>query len=208
MSASFAHDLLEYMPLTPTTKFLKSPSGHILPSQGILYVLPILVNETLANLSFYIFDIIELDLLIGQPIERLIHEGETRKQNICLGKNLSLLMSISHSLNTESEPCLELDPMDEVKAASFKSFIESNLEDDVQFFIEEEDDQPPQPLDPFEEPPKLPIELKPLPYGLHYIFLNDDPNTPMIISDKLFQEETFCLITVLEKHRSAFGYSL
>jgi hypothetical protein len=30
----------------------------------------------------------------------------------------------------------------------------------------------------------------------------------MIINDKLSQEETFCLISVLEKHRSAFGYSL
>jgi hypothetical protein len=41
ISTSFAHDLLEYMPLTPTTKLLKSLSGHILPSLGILYVLPI-----------------------------------------------------------------------------------------------------------------------------------------------------------------------
>jgi hypothetical protein len=30
----------------------------------------------------------------------------------------------------------------------------------------------------------------------------------MIISDKLSQEEIICLITILEKHRSAFGYSL
>jgi hypothetical protein len=98
--------------------------------------------------------------------------------------------------------------MDEVKAASFESFIEPNLEDDVQFFIEEEDDQPLQPLDPFEEPPKPPIELKPLPSSLHYVFLNDDPNTPVIVSDKLSQEEKFRLITVLEKHMSTFGYSL
>ena len=41
MSASFANDLLKHMPLTPTTKLLKSLSGHILPSLGILYVLPI-----------------------------------------------------------------------------------------------------------------------------------------------------------------------
>ena len=40
MSASFAHDLLKDIPLTPTTKLLKSLSGHILPSLGILYVLP------------------------------------------------------------------------------------------------------------------------------------------------------------------------
>ena len=41
MSAAFAHNLLKDMPLTPTTKLLKSLSGHILPSLGILYVLPI-----------------------------------------------------------------------------------------------------------------------------------------------------------------------
>ena len=41
MSASFAHDLLKHMPLTPTTKLLKGLLGHILPSVGILYVLPI-----------------------------------------------------------------------------------------------------------------------------------------------------------------------
>ena len=30
----------------------------------------------------------------------------------------------------------------------------------------------------------------------------------MIISDKLSKDETLRLLTVLEKHRSAFGYSL
>ena len=41
MFASFAHDLLKYMPLTLTTKLLKNLLGHILLSLGILYVLPI-----------------------------------------------------------------------------------------------------------------------------------------------------------------------
>jgi hypothetical protein len=90
MFASFAHDLLEYMPLTPTIKLLKIPLGHILPSLGILYVLSIWVKETLVHMSFYIFDINEFDLLKGQPIERLIQEGQTGKLNICLGKNLKL----------------------------------------------------------------------------------------------------------------------
>ena len=77
MFASFAHDLLKHMPLTPTTKLLRSILGHILPSLGILYVLPIYVQGTMVHLSFYIYDIIEFDLLIGQPIERLIQEGQT-----------------------------------------------------------------------------------------------------------------------------------
>jgi hypothetical protein len=98
--------------------------------------------------------------------------------------------------------------MEEVNVASLKALIEPNLEEDAQFFIEEEEDHfvLPKPLDPFEEIPKPSIELKPLPYGLHYAFLNNDPKTPVIISDKLSQEETFWLITVLEKHRLAFGY--
>jgi hypothetical protein len=50
------------------------------------------------------------------------------------------------------------------------------------------------------EPPKSPIELKPLPSGPKYAFLNDDPDSPMIISDKLSQEESLRLITILEKH--------
>jgi hypothetical protein len=41
MSTYFAHDLLKHMPLIPKTKLLKGLSGHILPSLGILYVLPI-----------------------------------------------------------------------------------------------------------------------------------------------------------------------
>jgi len=79
MAASFAHDLLKDIPLTPTIKLLKSFSGHILPSLGILYVLPIQVQGTMVHLSFYIYDIIEFDLLIGQTIERLIQEGQTKK---------------------------------------------------------------------------------------------------------------------------------
>jgi hypothetical protein len=55
---------------------------------------------------------------------------------------------------------------------------------------------------------KPPIVLKPLPSGLKYAFLNNDRESPVIISDKLSKDETLRLLTVLEKHRSAFGYSL
>jgi hypothetical protein len=52
------------------------------------------------------------------------------------------------------------------------------------------------------------IELKPLPTRLRYAFLNGDKNTLVIISDKLSDEETSKLITILEKHRLVLGYSL
>ena len=58
------------------------------------------------------------------------------------------------------------------------------------------------------QPPKPTIKLKPLPSGPRYAFLNNGQDSPVIISDKLSQEESLCLLTILEKHRSAFGYSL
>jgi hypothetical protein len=58
------------------------------------------------------------------------------------------------------------------------------------------------------EPPKPSIELKPLPSGLRYCFINNDQDSPVIINDKLSQEESLHLLTVLEKHCSAFGYLL
>ena len=100
--------------------------------------------------------------------------------------------------------------MEEVKVLSLDYLIETILEDDAQFFIVEEDENPidTEPLDELLEPPKPTIELKPLPSGLRYAFLSNDQDSPMIRSDKVSQEESLCLLTILEKHRSAFGYSL
>jgi hypothetical protein len=44
--------------------------------------------------------------------------------------------------------------------------------------------------------------------GLRCAFLNNDQDSPVIISDKFSQEQSLRLLTVLEKHRYAFGYSL
>ena len=86
---------------------------------------------------------------------------------------------------------------------------ESSLEKDAKLFIEEEDDLG-ETIDlPTEEVPTQPsVELKPLRTGLRYAFLNGDKNTPVIISQKLSDEETSKLIAILEKHKSVFGYSL
>jgi hypothetical protein len=137
MSLVFAHDLLKDMPLAPTTTLLKSLSGHIVPSLGILCALSILVNGTKVHLNFYIFDVMEFNLLIGQPIERLIHEGK-KKLNIRLGKNFELCVPITHSLNAKIESIPELDLVEEVKVASLDNLIKLNLEDDAQFFIDVE----------------------------------------------------------------------
>jgi hypothetical protein len=45
MSATFAECLLKDIPLAPTNKLLKSLSGRIIISSGILCALPIYVND-------------------------------------------------------------------------------------------------------------------------------------------------------------------
>jgi hypothetical protein len=52
------------------------------------------------------------------------------------------------------------------------------------------------------------VELKQLPLGLQYVFLNGDHETSVIISDKLSNDESRRLVATLEKYRSVISYSL
>ena len=108
-----------------------------------------------------------------------------------------------------AEPSIDSEPIMEVMGILPFDSPESLLENDAEKFIEEIDD-PTEPIDisKFESPPRPLIELKPLPVDLHYAFLHGDSQSPMIISDKLSEEESVRLITVLEKHRTVLGYSL
>jgi hypothetical protein len=60
----------------------------------------------------------------------------------------------------------------------------------------------------FETPTRPLIELKPLPSGLRYAFLNNDVEYLEIVSNKLLEEETARLIAILEEHRAVLGYAL
>jgi hypothetical protein len=81
---------------------------------------------------------------------------------------------ITHSLNAKIELIPELDLVEDVKVASLDDLIEPNLEDDAQFFINEEEDKgpvEPEALNELLEPSNLSIELKPLPLVLDTLFL-------------------------------------
>jgi len=64
MSMSIAEHLIQDMSLIPTIIFMRSLSGYIISSLGILHILPSQVEGTTMHLSFYIFDIWDFDLLI------------------------------------------------------------------------------------------------------------------------------------------------
>jgi hypothetical protein len=150
------------MKLTPTTKLLKSFSDQILPSEGIFHFIPIKVDETKVYLSFYIFDTWEFDLLIGHPLERLIHDGRKGSVNVHLGKSLSLSIPIIQSLHTKMELSPEQEPMEGIMSMSFLESSDKDLEEIAKDFIKEiEQPRNPLPLDETQEPPKSPIEQNP-----------------------------------------------
>ena len=66
-----AKNLLANMPPVPTNKLFKSPSGLIFEYRGIIRDVPIEINETEVHLDFHIFDILDCELLIGYPFEKL-----------------------------------------------------------------------------------------------------------------------------------------
>jgi hypothetical protein len=99
------------------------------------------------------------------------------------------------------------DPIEKVLMASLEDMAQPQL--DTEYFIEEEEElAKPIELHPLEVLPRPPIELNPIPLGLKYVFLNDNPKTHVIIREKLSQDKTHRLVTVLERHRSAIGYSI
>jgi len=187
VSYTFAKEFLKDIPLIPTNKLLKSCLGHIIPSLGVLSAHPIIINDFCILLNFYIFDVWDFNVMTGVPIIKHIQEGRNGKLDIKFGKGFSFSMPITHTVQVKAKPLSELYPIEEVKSSEFDNFSQPDLEDDTHFFIEEEEEDltDPVPLDELLEPLNPPIELKPLPSGLKYVFLNNDQKYPMIISDKL-----------------------
>ena len=120
---------------------------------------------------------------------------------------------MDRALKCSVEDLPTLEPVKEIMATSVLESLDSDLEEDIKENPKEVIEPDEDPNETFElpkneKPLQPPIELKPLPSRLRYAFLNSDAESPVIISDKLSEEETNKLIAVLEKHRSVLGYTL
>lgn len=140
MSKSLANALLGEESLTPTTKFLKLPSGQVVESCGITQTIPTIINKINVLLNFYIFDIEEFDLLIVHPLMKLLDRYHEGSLNGNLRKNFNLSISLSNSTNSKPESNLKLDPMEEVMTTSLLENSHPNLEENAKHFIQEESD--------------------------------------------------------------------
>jgi hypothetical protein len=119
------------------------------------------------------------------------------------------LTSFSHAVNHAAEGELEEDLLQQVMATTLEEELSSPCLDDVaDYFSLTEEEAEFQDMEQEVKPETSPVELKQLPSGLRYVFLNGDRETPVIINDKLSNDKTQRVIATLEKYRLVIGYSL
>jgi hypothetical protein len=169
-------------------------------------------NDVKILLNFHIFEDLNFDFLIGHPLKALFKDvPKDRCLNIKLGKD-TFHIPMDRALTCSVEDLPIPEPIKEIMATSAFESFDSNLKEDIEEMLEEvsdaEDPGETSELLATKKPSRPPIELKPLPSRLRYAFLNSDVESPVIISDKLSEEETSKLIAVLEKHRYILGYTL
>jgi hypothetical protein len=187
ISKALAEELCPNESLISSHKLLRTPFGVTLESYGVMRSIPLRIRGSEYRLDFHIYDILDRSILIGVPLGTLFQERPKQSLlNLKLG-NSTINVSLARSHNAIVEPKLEEDPIEEVLMTSLEDMAKP-LFDDEHFIEEEEELAEPIELDPFEVPPQPSIELKPLPPGLKYVFLNNNRETPVIISDKLSQE--------------------
>ena len=144
-------------------------------------------------MDFHIFDIPKGEefILIGRPIEPLVNPNRDRVILVVKVRKETIPVSLVLSCNTITEARPEQDPLEEVVCTVEEGQTQPSLDEDATHFNQEIDPDGQSKLDG-EEPlqPTLP-ELKLLPPRLKYAFLHNNRATPVVISDKVTESETW-----------------
>jgi hypothetical protein len=64
--------LLGNKPLTTINKYLRSPLGLFFECRGIARDVPITIDKIEVHIDFDIYNVIDFDLLLGYPLEKLV----------------------------------------------------------------------------------------------------------------------------------------
>jgi hypothetical protein len=148
-------------------------------------------------------------ILIGVPLCALLRgvdNGECLKMVV---GHQEFSASFARAINHAAEDELEEDFLLQVMETTLEEELAPPcLDDAADYFSLTEEEVAFQDLEQEAKPETSPVELKQLPLGLQYVFLNGNRETPVIISDKLSNDKTRRLVATLEKYRSVLGYSL
>jgi hypothetical protein len=129
-------------------------------------------------------------ILVGVPLHALLRgtdHGECIKMAVEHQEfSTSFARAVNHAANE-----LEEDLLQQVMATTLEEELSPPCLDVVaDYFSLAEEEVEFQDLEQGVKHETSPVELKQLPLGLQYVFLNGDRETPVIISDKLSNDET------------------
>ena len=176
ISKTLAKKLCPNKSLIPSHKLLRIPSGVTLESYGVIRSIPLRIRGSEYRLDFHIYDISNTSLLIGIPLGTLFRERPKQGLLNLKLRNSPVIVSIARSNNAIVEPKPEQDPIEDILMASLEDMAQPVLNDE-HFIQEEEELVEPVELDQMEEPSQPLTELKPVPSGLKYVFLNNNRET-------------------------------
>jgi hypothetical protein len=175
INSSLAKSLAVAYSLSRSSKVLNIPSGETLGCKGVLRVCPVKLAEHELYLDFHLFDLPchhTHSIIIGRPIMKILEQSPRNPElELEIGDDF-LLVSYLRTENTPVEAKPKPDLLEEVMAASLAELAPPNFEEEILFFTEEDEAPVSFKLDPTEKPERPPIELKPLPPGLKYVFLH------------------------------------
>jgi hypothetical protein len=130
-------------------------------------------------------------ILVGVPLCTLLRgtdNGECLKMAV---GHQEFSTSFARAVNHAAEDELEEDLLQQVMTTTLEKELSAPCLDDVADYVSlAEEEAEFQDLEQEVKIETSPVELKQLPPGLQYVFLNGDHETPVIITDKLSNDET------------------
>jgi hypothetical protein len=182
---------IDMQPLMPSTKILQWQLGQNLQCKGVIPITTIIAGSKMC-LEYHIFHHPGLTfILVGVPLHTLLRGANNDECLKMVVGHQEFSTSFAHAINHAAEDALEEDLLRQVLTTTLEEELSPPCLDDVAYYfsLAEEEAE----FQDLEQEVKLetsPVELKQLPLGLRYVFLNGDHETPVIISDKLSNDET------------------
>jgi hypothetical protein len=166
---------IDMQPLMPSTNILQWQLGQNLQCKGVVPTTTTIEGSKMW-LEYHIFHPPGLTfILVGVPLYALLrgtNNGECLKMAV---GHQEFSTSFARAINHAAEDALEEDLLQQVMATTLEEGLPPPCLDDVANYF---------------KPKTSPVELKQLPSGLRYVFLNGNRETPVIISDILSNDET------------------
>jgi hypothetical protein len=200
---------IDMQPLMPSTKILQWQPRQNLQYNGVVPITTTIEGSKMC-LEYHIFHHPgPTFILVGVPLRALLRgtdNGECLK--MAMGHQ-EFSTSFAHAVNHAAKDEFEEDLLQQVMATTLEEELSPPCLDDVaNYFSLVEEEAQFQDLEQEVKRETSPVELKQLSLGLYYVFLNGDRETPVIISNKLSNNETRRVVATLEKYQLVIGYSL